>query len=87
MVDIATIDGAGRLVVPKRLRVRLGLRKGSRLMVREEGDRLVLEPVETTCVPVERGGLLLIEGRLTGPVPDHRDLREERLAGLRGTKS
>jgi bifunctional DNA-binding transcriptional regulator/antitoxin component of YhaV-PrlF toxin-antitoxin module len=72
MEEIITIDGAGRLVGPKAMRQRLRLRKGSRLWVREEGG----EPMD---------GLLVIRGRLTGPLPDHREAREAREARIRPT--
>ena len=79
MEKIITIDGAGRLVVPKPMRVELGLREGSRVRVREEGDRLVLEPVAESAVPVDVDGVLVLGGRLAGEVPDHRAVREERI--------
>lgn len=83
MEDIITIDAAGRLVVPKAMRARLALREGSRLHVREEdGKRLVLEPVAEEAVPAEADGLLVIRGRLLGEIPDHRDLRRQRVRAL-----
>jgi AbrB family looped-hinge helix DNA binding protein len=88
MAQIITIDGAGRLVVPKGMRQRLRLRKGSRLWVREEdGARLVLEPVTEDAVPADVDGLLVIRGRLTGPVPDHRHQREARIREIGGTET
>jgi AbrB family looped-hinge helix DNA binding protein len=86
MEEIITIDGAGRLVVPRAMRARLGLRKGSRLRVREEGgERLVLEPVAEEAAPEDMDGLLVIRGRLGGAVPDHRDQRADRIARLGGS--
>jgi AbrB family looped-hinge helix DNA binding protein len=88
MEEIITIDGAGRLVVPKAMRQRLGLRKGSRLWVREEaGARLVLEPVAEESVPVDVDGLLVIRGRVTGPMPDHREQRAARIRELGGAET
>jgi AbrB family looped-hinge helix DNA binding protein len=77
--DIITIDGAGRLVIPKAMRTRLQLVPGRRLRVIEDGGRLVLEPAEDVSKPVEVNGLLVIRGKLRGPVPDHRALREMHL--------
>jgi AbrB family looped-hinge helix DNA binding protein len=83
MGDIVSIDRAGRLVVPKAIRTRLHLRAGTQLRVREEaGNRLVLEPIAAESVPVEIEGLLVIRGRLLGGVPDHRELRAERIHSL-----
>jgi AbrB family looped-hinge helix DNA binding protein len=78
MGDIITIDGAGRVVIPKRVRDHLALKDGSRLRVVEDGARVVLEPVEEVHTPVEVDGLLVVQARLTGTVPDHRDVRDER---------
>jgi AbrB family looped-hinge helix DNA binding protein len=82
MEKIITIDAAGRLVVPKPMRLELGLREGSRLRVREEaGRRLVLEPVAENAVPVDVDGVLVVRGQLRGKLPDHRTLRQERIRG------
>ena len=83
MEEIITIDGAGRLVIPKPMRARLHLREGTRLRVSDEGgNRLVLEPVTPEVVPVEVEGLLVIRGRLAGEIPDHREQREQRIRSL-----
>ena len=82
MEDIITIDAAGRLVVPKALRARLALREGTRLHVREEQGRLVLEPIPEEGVPAEADGLLVIRGRLVGAIPDHREQRARRIRSL-----
>lgn len=83
MEEIITIDAAGRVVVPKAMRTRLGLRDGSKLRVKEEdGQRLVLEPIADQAVPIELDGLLVIRGRLLGDVPDHRELRTARIRAL-----
>ena len=80
MEEIITIDAAGRVVVPKAMRTRLGLRDGSKLRVKEEdGQRLILEPIAEQAVPIELDGLLVIRGRLLGDVPDHRELRTDRI--------
>ncbi|MBI2894368.1 MAG: AbrB/MazE/SpoVT family DNA-binding domain-containing protein [Deltaproteobacteria bacterium] len=76
------MDRAGRLVVPKAIRVRLGLREGSQLLAREDRGRLVLEPIAEEAVPVEVDGLLVIRGRLVGEIPDHRELRDQRITTL-----
>lgn len=79
MGDIITIDGAGRVVIPKSMRERLHLGPGRRLRVIEDGGRVVIEPMEEVSRPAEVGGLLVIRGKLLGAVPDHRELRERSL--------
>jgi AbrB family looped-hinge helix DNA binding protein len=44
MNTISEIDKAGRVVVPKRLRDALHLVAGTQLIIRQEGDRIVIQP-------------------------------------------
>jgi AbrB family looped-hinge helix DNA binding protein len=62
----AEIDKAGRVVVPKRLREALHLVPGTRLILHQEGDRLVIEPES------KPRGLYMKKGTLVydvGPAP------------------
>lgn len=74
-----TIDGAGRLVVPKELRDRLGLSAGSRVEISEEGSSLRIDVVATDDV-VSVDDYLLIGG--AAPLTDD-DVRDLRLAHQR----
>ena len=59
-----TIDRAGRLVIPKAIRDRLGLRGGERLEVRQEGEEIrIVKP---------RRKISLVDGEhgLRVPAPD-----------------
>lgn len=71
----ATIDKAGRLVIPKPLRDRLGLRPGE-VEVTEDGTALRVEPVAGTELE-ERGGRLVIPpGGIAISDDDVRSLRD-----------
>lgn len=52
----ATIDRAGRLVVPKALRDALGLVAGTGLRIEERDGRLVLSPAASGSRWEDRGG-------------------------------
>jgi AbrB family looped-hinge helix DNA binding protein len=52
----STIDGAGRVVIPKPIRDRLGIRGGETLDIRERDGRIELEPVATPMRLVEGKG-------------------------------
>lgn len=52
----STIDGAGRVVIPKSIRERLGIRGGETLDIRERDGRIELEPVATPMRLVEGTG-------------------------------
>lgn len=80
--DIITIDRAGRLVIPIRLRRRLHLHPGSRLRVRDVGPQLVLDPIPEESQVDEEGGLLVVRGSISHADADHRRFREERLDRL-----
>jgi hypothetical protein len=47
--------------------------------LREEGHRLVVEPMLEESVVVEVDGLPVVRGRLVAEVPDHRALRDARI--------
>jgi AbrB family looped-hinge helix DNA binding protein len=51
---VATIDAAGRIVVPKVLRDALGLRAGTRLEVTERDGALVIQPAPVPMRLVRR---------------------------------
>jgi AbrB family looped-hinge helix DNA binding protein len=51
-----SIDTAGRVVIPKELRERLGLRRGRALEIRERDGRIEIEPASTAMTLVRRGG-------------------------------
>jgi len=77
-----TIDGSGRVVIPKEVRERLHLPAGTRLRLLEDGERLMLVPLHSEAQTAEQGGLLVLRGRLAGAVTDHRQLRKERTVAL-----
>jgi AbrB family looped-hinge helix DNA binding protein len=53
------IDGAGRVVLPKTLRDRMGLQAGSEFEVIEEDNRIILKPVEKEPKLVSKDGVLV----------------------------
>ena len=82
MPSTITIDAAGRLVVPLPVRRRLRLVAGSRLRITEGPQSILLEPEHEEARIEEKGGILVVGGRLHGTVPDHRDVRHDRLERL-----
>jgi AbrB family looped-hinge helix DNA binding protein len=52
----SAIDSAGRIVVPKVLRERLGLTGGRAVEIREREGRLEIEPAATPMTLVKRRG-------------------------------
>ncbi len=71
-----TIDKAGRIVVPKKLRDRLGLEPGMAIDIDEDGVGLRVEPVvECTARLVEKDGFLVIESD-GGPKMTSEDVRQ-----------
>ena len=55
----ATIDAAGRIVLPKQLRDRMGLIPGSTVDVSLYGDGIHIAPTGRTARLVEEGGQLV----------------------------
>ena len=58
------IDGAGRIVLPKRIRERLQLRGGSELELEESGSSVTLRPVRKTPSMTRKNGFWVHRGRL-----------------------
>lgn len=55
-----TIDGAGRIVIPKALRERLGLVEGTELSVTTDGVGVRIEPLARGGQVVDRDGRLSV---------------------------
>lgn len=62
-----TIDAAGRLVIPKRIRDRLGLRGNEQVEVTERDGRIEIEPAPTDVELVREGSVLV--ARPQQPLP------------------
>jgi AbrB family looped-hinge helix DNA binding protein len=73
------MDKAGRVVLPKPLRDRLGLRDGSDLEVEETAEGIVLKPLEDRPAMIKRG--------VTPPLVKYCTLRNgARFAGPEGAR-
>jgi AbrB family looped-hinge helix DNA binding protein len=74
----STIDGAGRIVIPKAIREAAGLRAGTRLRLRWRDGRIEVEP-EPRRVTVEvRGRLVVAVPAEPGPTLSETTVEETR---------
>src|SRR5271154_2765466 len=81
------IDKAGRVVLPKPIRDRLGLRAGSDLEIEETPDGVTLKPSAHHPSMVKKQGLWVHTGKVPAGfdiVEAIRDEREERIRKLAG---
>lgn len=81
-----TIDGAGRLVIPKALRDAAGIRPGLELDARLRDGRIEIEPTPMAVELVEKEGVLVaepVEATTSLTVNDVNDV-VERLRSERG---
>jgi AbrB family looped-hinge helix DNA binding protein len=72
----ATIDAGGRVVVPKDVRERLGLRPGSRIALREVEGHLEISPATTPARLVDRDGALVADADTDLPVLTAEQVRD-----------
>jgi AbrB family looped-hinge helix DNA binding protein len=82
------IDQAGRVVLPKKVRDRFGLRKNSELELEESADGIVLKPtVEKQGLTRDKHGWLVHTGRPVGQIKWDRlveDMHEQRIREIGG---
>jgi AbrB family looped-hinge helix DNA binding protein len=81
------LDKLGRVVLPKPLRARYGLRPGTELEIREGAQEFALRPARSGPSLVEIDGILVHQGVPRGEldiVKAIREDREERLQHLSG---
>ena len=82
------IDKAGRVVLPKPMRDRLGLHEGSDLEVQETTEGITLKPAERRPSMVKKQGLWVHTGKLppgfdiVQAIREDREDRIRKLAGL-----
>lgn len=81
MSTTLTIDGAGRLVLPKPVRDHHGLGPGSELELEDTEGEIRLRPVMTHAPLREVHGLLVYTGRFSEPTTDA--VRADRRVRLR----
>ena len=55
--DSSVVSAKGQLVIPARIRRRLGIRSGTRVSIVEDGDRLILQPMTREAIHRLRGCL------------------------------
>ena len=72
----ATIDAGGRVVVPKDIRERLGLRPGSRIVLTEVEGRLEISPATTPVRLEEHQGTLVAVADAELPVLTAEQVRD-----------
>lgn len=79
------VDQAGRVVIPKTIREKLGLQEGMEIEFKIREGELVLSPVDLSSPMVQEGNLLLHDGRATGnlerAVQKHRKERISEVSG------
>ena len=80
-----TIDKAGRVVIPKPLREKLGIGPGDTLALDSEGERITLRPVRPSPTLKKKYGIWIYQGEATdasiNEIVDRE--REKRLGDLR----
>ncbi|MEA4858138.1 AbrB/MazE/SpoVT family DNA-binding domain-containing protein [Solidesulfovibrio sp.] len=79
------LDEQGRVTIPPEVLKDLGLMPGSRLLVEERDNAIVIRSVEVSPDLVEEDGVLLFAGETIGTVDDLLDrVREDRIREISG---
>jgi len=78
------IDKAGRVVLPKPIRDRLGLRAGSDLEIEETAEGVTLKPSDRKPSMIKKQGLWVHTGKVPPGFDIVQAIREERIRKLAG---
>lgn len=82
----ATLDKAGRIVLPKKLREKLHLKPGAKFNIEVVGDKIEIEEEVPKPRIVRKRGVRVIMGwegfDAVKAIKEMREEREEKLAGL-----
>ena len=80
---LVTLDKFGRIVIPKKVRQRLGINKEATLNINEDGKRIILIPLNDEEAVVEKDGFLIYTGMIqkddSGDLQRDRKKRNEKL--------
>jgi AbrB family looped-hinge helix DNA binding protein len=83
MVMETSLDKFGRVIIPKGIRTEIGLEPGAILRIEQDGERILLEPLQDEPVLVEKEGVLVFRGKATedisAAVRGHRERHLKRL--------
>jgi len=75
-----TLSSKGQLIIPKSVRVALGLKPGDKLLLQMTDHKIVLEPVDVLAVIDELDGMFAGEDLIGDLEREHREeLERERL--------
>ena len=78
-----TIDSAGRIVVPKSVRDKLGLAAGTEMELEEQDGMMTLVPANRTSPLVKKNGRWVFTGKLPSGFDLTKFIEEEREAHIR----
>jgi AbrB family looped-hinge helix DNA binding protein len=74
--SVSKVTSKGQLVIPSKLRKKLGIRKGTQVAFIEEGKRLVIQPITPDYVRSLRGSLKGTASALRVILQDHKKDRK-----------
>ena len=77
------VDKSGRLVLPKTIRERLGLKKGGKVVIEEGAEGIVLRPVKESPKFVDENGIWVFVGKVPKDLDWERVQDEDREARFR----
>jgi len=79
------LDEDGRVAIPQEVLRDLGLAPGSRVIVEEQDNTIVIRSVDATSGLVEEDGVLLFSGETVGGIEELIDrVREDRIKEISG---
>ncbi len=73
---VTSLDKFGRVIIPKKIRKQLGITPKTILNIVDDGQRIIIEPLPSEDVVVEKSGFLIYTGKIKGDL--EKFLKEDR---------
>ncbi len=61
---VTNLDKFGRIIIPKKLREKLGITSETTLNLADDGDRIIIEPINNDELILEKDGIFVFTGKM-----------------------
>ena len=79
---VAKLDKFGRILIPKKIREDLRISQDSQINIINDGNRIIIEPIEEQTALIEKNNLLVYTGKISSIEVDD-EIKKQRAVRLK----